>query len=325
MTQIPPSAASIMFDATRNMYRLIAVDPSCKHVIVNSTIVPDLEFHKTSERFGHWTDQATGTVYGIGFKTSKQLEDFQDCIEKAKSSFASGGDSREVMTGLPPIPTGARTSKIRAVPALMMEEDGVTPSISSLSTNTQADMMASLLLHTPSTHFPSSAGALQEENSNLKGILSRNLNNYKVWEAQLTGLREENEKLGARLSSLQSQVKGRKEATSEVEKEVELLKDHYLLLSHENPLEAELRALQREQAELLEEKEAMSGGLEGALHKARGALSLALQRNMEGKEAVMEVDNAFCRVIHTLTGIHGEIREAFNVSHGKQQRPNSAR
>ncbi|OXA56327.1 Homer protein 2 [Folsomia candida] len=91
-----------MFDATRGLYRLISVDPTCKNVIVNSTIVKELDFHKTSQRFGHWTDLATGVVFGIGFKSEQQLEDFADCVRKAKVAVSGGSGGLNKATTLQP-------------------------------------------------------------------------------------------------------------------------------------------------------------------------------------------------------------------------------
>jgi len=110
-----PVPTSILFDSTRGLYRLIAVDGPCKYVIANCTIDEDLVFHKTSQRFGHWSDRATGTVYGIGFKTSQQLEDFSECINKSKDAVSTNPTTIMPSSNL-------KTSSSSSTPSPLMAE-----------------------------------------------------------------------------------------------------------------------------------------------------------------------------------------------------------
>ena len=42
--------------------------------LVNSTITANMNFTKTSPKFGQWSDHRANTVYGLGFSSEKDLE-----------------------------------------------------------------------------------------------------------------------------------------------------------------------------------------------------------------------------------------------------------
>lgn len=41
--------------------------------LVNSTITANMNFTKTSPKFGQWSDHRANTVYGLGFTSEKDL------------------------------------------------------------------------------------------------------------------------------------------------------------------------------------------------------------------------------------------------------------
>ena len=41
--------------------------------IVNSTILPNMTFTKTSQKFGQWSDARANTVFGLGFPSEAEL------------------------------------------------------------------------------------------------------------------------------------------------------------------------------------------------------------------------------------------------------------
>ena len=40
---------------------------------MNSTILANMSFAKTSQKFGQWSDPRVGTVYGLGFNSEMEL------------------------------------------------------------------------------------------------------------------------------------------------------------------------------------------------------------------------------------------------------------
>jgi len=41
--------------------------------IINSTILPNMTFTKTSQKFGQWSDARANTVFGLGFPSEAEL------------------------------------------------------------------------------------------------------------------------------------------------------------------------------------------------------------------------------------------------------------
>ena len=64
----PPVAASC-FHRCIHLNRLHL--PS--QALVNSTITANMNFTKTSPKFGQWSDHRANTVYGLGFSNEKDL------------------------------------------------------------------------------------------------------------------------------------------------------------------------------------------------------------------------------------------------------------
>uniref|UniRef100_A0A3P8WF68 Homer scaffold protein 3b n=1 Tax=Cynoglossus semilaevis TaxID=244447 RepID=A0A3P8WF68_CYNSE len=75
---------SFFYDATRNVYRIISVGGT--KAIINSTITPNMTFTKTSQKFGQWADSRANTVYGLGFSTEQQLQQFAEQFKEVKEA-----------------------------------------------------------------------------------------------------------------------------------------------------------------------------------------------------------------------------------------------
>ena len=46
---------------------------SYQQAIVNSNILPNMTFTKTSQKFGQWSDPRANTVFGLGFPSEAEL------------------------------------------------------------------------------------------------------------------------------------------------------------------------------------------------------------------------------------------------------------
>ncbi|PWA21176.1 hypothetical protein CCH79_00009370 [Gambusia affinis] len=75
---------SFFYDASRNVYRIISVGGT--KAIINSTITPNMTFTKTSQKFGQWADSRANTVYGLGFSTEQQLQQFAEQFKEVKEA-----------------------------------------------------------------------------------------------------------------------------------------------------------------------------------------------------------------------------------------------
>ncbi|XP_034386252.1 homer protein homolog 3-like isoform X2 [Cyclopterus lumpus] len=75
---------SFFYDASRSVYRIISVGGT--KAIINSTITPNMTFTKTSQKFGQWADSRANTVYGLGFSTEQQLQQFAEQFKEVKEA-----------------------------------------------------------------------------------------------------------------------------------------------------------------------------------------------------------------------------------------------
>uniref|UniRef100_H3BZQ1 Homer scaffold protein 3b n=1 Tax=Tetraodon nigroviridis TaxID=99883 RepID=H3BZQ1_TETNG len=75
---------SFFYDAGRNVYRIISVGGT--KAIINSTITPNMTFTKTSQKFGQWADSRANTVYGLGFSTEQQLQQFAEQFKELREA-----------------------------------------------------------------------------------------------------------------------------------------------------------------------------------------------------------------------------------------------
>lgn len=56
---------------------IIALAESCTCILqalINSTITANMNFTKTSPKFGQWSDHRANTVYGLGFSSERDLQ-----------------------------------------------------------------------------------------------------------------------------------------------------------------------------------------------------------------------------------------------------------
>lgn len=58
----------LKFKALLNIYTFIFFQ-----AIINSTVLPNMTFTKTSQKFGQWSDARANTVFGLGFPSEAEL------------------------------------------------------------------------------------------------------------------------------------------------------------------------------------------------------------------------------------------------------------
>ncbi|OTF82675.1 hypothetical protein BLA29_003255 [Euroglyphus maynei] len=54
--------------------------------VINSTIIPNMTFTKTSQKFGQWSDIRANTVYGLGFSSEPELNRFIEKFQEVKEA-----------------------------------------------------------------------------------------------------------------------------------------------------------------------------------------------------------------------------------------------
>lgn len=58
----------LKFEALLNIYMCFSFQ-----AIINSTVLPNMTFTKTSQKFGQWSDARANTVFGLGFQSEAEL------------------------------------------------------------------------------------------------------------------------------------------------------------------------------------------------------------------------------------------------------------
>ncbi|KAL5481942.1 hypothetical protein EMCRGX_G022218 [Ephydatia muelleri] len=85
---IPASTTAVKvayyYDTERRTYRIISLVN--RKALINSTITANMTFTKTSPKFGQWSDHRANTVYGLGFTSEKDLLEFGEKFEEAKTA-----------------------------------------------------------------------------------------------------------------------------------------------------------------------------------------------------------------------------------------------
>ncbi|OXA59162.1 homer protein homolog 1 isoform X2 [Folsomia candida] len=69
---------------------------SAPHAVINSTVTQGMNFTKTSQKFGQWSDVRANTVYGLGFPSENELNLFFEQFQEIKEAcLRSGGKQHQ--------------------------------------------------------------------------------------------------------------------------------------------------------------------------------------------------------------------------------------
>ncbi|XP_015754692.1 PREDICTED: homer protein homolog 2-like [Acropora digitifera] len=185
---------SFYYDPNKETHRIISVDGT--KAIINSTILPNMTFTKTSQKFGQWSDARANTVFGLGFPSEAELNKFAEQFKEAKgstrSSAVSTTSSASSSSGTAGSNVGVSsngTSNVAAVNGTTVSPLG-TPSIGHKSSSVKSN---------------SSASSGEEEAKDSSGISS-----HKIVGNTESQLKYENDRLKMALaqSKMQFQTKG---------------------------------------------------------------------------------------------------------------------
>lgn len=207
---------SFYYDPNKETHRIISVDGS--KAIINSTILPNMTFTKTSQKFGQWSDARANTVFGLGFPSEAELNKFAEQFKEAKGATRStpgstaSGASSSTGTGSNAAVSSNGTSS-GAVNGVTESPQG-TPFIghksSSLKSNSSASSGEEEIKDTSgiSSHkvIGNTESQLKYENDRLKMALAQSSANAKKWETELQTLKNNNARLTAALQESTTNV-----------------------------------------------------------------------------------------------------------------------
>lgn len=186
---------SFYHDIARNSYRIISFDGTNK-AIVNSTILANMSFAKTSQKFGQWSDPRVGTVYGLGFNSEMELTKFMEKFMEVKELAKTSQQGLPASVDVKPLSISNVHSNgtDSASPTSHRALDNVT---------VKAEVKPELLTDTVFSTASSSASAansqvidqLKYDNDRLKMALAQSSTNAKKWEQDMQTLRSNNQRL----------------------------------------------------------------------------------------------------------------------------------
>ncbi|EDO45622.1 predicted protein [Nematostella vectensis] len=199
---------SFYYDPINETHRIISVDGS--KAIINSTIFPNMNFTKTSQKFGQWSDPKVSSVFGLGFPSEAELNKFAEKFKEARGSTKSISSSS--------ITSGGSNSPKPSLPNAV---------ISSPQMNGTNGKDSPAISHKP---VGNTEAQLKYENDRLKMALAQSSGNAKKWEAELQTLKNNNARLTAALQEStanveewKKQLNAYKEESSKLRKKVQEL------------------------------------------------------------------------------------------------------
>ncbi|XP_061831309.1 homer protein homolog 2 isoform X4 [Nerophis lumbriciformis] len=245
---------SYFYDSTRNSYRIISVDGT--KVIINSTIVANMMFTKTSQKFGQWADSRANTVFGLGFTSEQQLskfaEKFQEVKEAAKMAREKSQDKMDIRSTRIDLNNDTFDFKQDSGPASPESKQAssfngtddekifkVGPEMLLMKTELESEAEQS------SSRWEAEVQSLREKNSRLVQDLNESSNKMDVWKKQVSACKEESDALRQKIAELELQCQ---EAGQEQQRNAELS-------VRVQQLEAELRDKEQEVENLRKQAE----------------------------------------------------------------------
>ncbi|KAM9794525.1 homer protein homolog 1-like isoform X1 [Syngnathus typhle] len=217
---------SYFFDSTRNVYRIISLDGA--KAVINSTITPNMNFTKTSQKFGQWADSRANTVYGLGFSCESHLSKFAEKFAEFKEAARLAKEKSHEKMELTSTPSQGSAVRRNVLPANKPKKESTScPPQSPLtpeSVNGGEDERVAAGTPQPAearaepshnalpfSHSSSSIGkhleaelaALKGNNAKLTAALLESTANVKQWKQQLAAYQEEAERLHKRVTELE--------------------------------------------------------------------------------------------------------------------------
>ncbi|XP_077964350.1 homer protein homolog 3 isoform X1 [Gasterosteus aculeatus] len=206
---------SFFYDASRSVYRIISVGGT--KAIINSTITPNMTFTKTSQKFGQWADSRANTVYGLGFSTEQQLqqfaEQFKEVKEAARLAREKSQERFELANPALDIAAPEQLSEERHSPPLLTvngpgEEKLFRSRSAEVELTAEKERVKKMLSEGSMCEINLEAElfTLQDSNSKLVEALQEANSSVDQWKKQLAEYQEETDRLRDQVAELEAQL-----------------------------------------------------------------------------------------------------------------------
>lgn len=266
---------SFFYDASRSVYRIISVGGT--KAIINSTITPNMTFTKTSQKFGQWADSRANTVYGLGFSTEQQLQQFAEQFKEVKEAARLAREKSQERFEL------ANPALNIAAPELSQELSEERHSPPLLTVNGPGEEK---LFRSKSTEVQ-----LTAEKERVKKMLSEGSVCEINLEAELFTLQDSNSKLVEALQEANSSVEQWKKQLAEYQEETDRLRDQVAELEAQlgNPVAGQ--TAREELSRSLEELEALLSAKDQEIHNLQSKKTDVGELEKEREEAMQRLQD----------------------------------
>ncbi|KAK1790837.1 hypothetical protein P4O66_014696, partial [Electrophorus voltai] len=203
---------SFFYDANRHGYRIISVGGT--KAIINSTITPNMTFTKTSQKFGQWADSRANTVYGLGFATEQQLNQFAERFKEVKDATRLAREKSQDKMELanPALNIAAPqdlSDELQSPPVMCVNgpEDKLFRSQSAdITLSSEKERIKKMLSEGSicEMNLEAELFTLQDSNAKLVAALHEANANVEQWKKQLAAYQEETERLREQVAELEA-------------------------------------------------------------------------------------------------------------------------
>uniref|UniRef100_A0A672MQ33 Homer protein homolog 3-like n=1 Tax=Sinocyclocheilus grahami TaxID=75366 RepID=A0A672MQ33_SINGR len=299
---------SFFYDAGRSVYRIISVGGT--KAIINSIITPNMTFTKTSQKFGQWADSRANTVYGLGFATEQQLQQFSEQFKEFKEAAQLIRDkSQEKFELLSPglnISSPQVLCEDRQSPPLLgvngSSEDKLFRSKSAdMEESTEKEQMRKMLSEGSICERNSEAElfSLRDSNAKLMAALHEANSSIDQWKKHLAEYQEETDRLREQVAELEAQSgvsasseTGSEELTqtvAEMEALIRAKDEEISILRGKKPDVIELEKEREEACQRIQDLEVKNSELERRVRSAEGTLASSQDARSRAESAVQKV------------------------------------
>ncbi|XP_049603131.1 homer protein homolog 3 isoform X2 [Syngnathus scovelli] len=204
-------SVSFFFDSNRNVYRIISVGGT--KAIINCVVTPSMTFTKTSQKFGQWADSRANTVYGLGFATEQQLQQFAEKFKEVKDAARlareKSQDKELANTALSIAAPQDLSDDLQSPPVMCVNgpEDKLYRSQSAdITLSSEKERIKKMLSEGSICELNLEAEffTLQDSNSKLVAALHEANTNVAQWKKQLVAYQEETERLREQVADLEA-------------------------------------------------------------------------------------------------------------------------
>ncbi|XP_016425564.1 homer protein homolog 3-like isoform X1 [Sinocyclocheilus rhinocerous] len=271
----PSPTVSFFYDAGRSVYRIISVGGT--KAIINSIITPNMTFTKTSQKFGQWADSRANTVYGLGFATEQQLQQFSEQFKEFKEAAQLIRDkSQEKFELLSP---GLNISSPQLSQVLC--EDRQSPPLLGVNGSSEDKL------------FRSKSADMEEstEKEQMRKMLSEGSICERNSEAELFSLRDSNAKLVAAVHEANSSIDQWKKQLAEYQEETDRLREQVAELEAQSGVSTSSETGSEELTQTVAEMEALIRAKDEEISILRGKKPDVIELEKEREDACQRIQD----------------------------------